>query len=171
MASLISTLQYSLQTTTRACLQLLDHMLSSMFIMQRAKLHLRCLWAWLRTMYTPDRHSLSKCITVPLQALDSLGNALLIPRPHGLLYVYPPIPLFLITLLKGLRAILIVPCGQDKCGIWIHFISLWLALSAYPLGRMCCHRALVPWHIPAPHLWTKRLVSMMVLRHRVKLFG
>lgn len=65
MSNLIATIQYSPQTTARTCLKLLGHMTPALS-------YLRCFQTWIWTVYTPNRHSLSKHLIAPLKVLDSL---------------------------------------------------------------------------------------------------
>lgn len=72
--SLISTTSDSLQTLVRACLQLLGHMSTMTFIVKYSRLHMRCLQAWLWTVYIPHRHSINKCVMMPNKVKDSNGG-------------------------------------------------------------------------------------------------
>lgn len=63
LSSLISMLQFSPQTTVKVCLQLVGHMPTSTFVTPLTRLHLIGLQMWLRTVYTPKRHNLSKHVT------------------------------------------------------------------------------------------------------------
>lgn len=56
----------------RTCLQLLGHMAATTFVVKHARLHMRCLRAWLRTVYIPHRHSINRRLTMPSRVKDSL---------------------------------------------------------------------------------------------------
>lgn len=60
------------QVTARDSLQLLGHMALCTFVLQNARLYMRCFQAWLATVYKPNMHSLNKPLSIPFQVKDSL---------------------------------------------------------------------------------------------------
>lgn len=60
-------------TTDQVCLQLLQHMVTSTYVVRHAELRLRLLRICLASVYSTNRHHLGSMLTVPSLVLASLN--------------------------------------------------------------------------------------------------
>lgn len=69
---LIMQIQVRPQVTAKLCLQLLGHMAACTFATLHTQIHLHCFQNWPSMVYTPNRCSLNKLLSIPHHVLVSL---------------------------------------------------------------------------------------------------
>lgn len=68
----ISTSVHSPRISAGTCLQLLDHMVVTMYMVKHARLYMHCLQCWLKMVFTPHTCNLNQLLSMPTKVKDSL---------------------------------------------------------------------------------------------------